>query len=372
MATTPPKPPTLRVGIIGCGEIAQVAHIPTLGFLSSRFVITYLCDVSRNSLDYCSKRVYGTNAHVQTTTQAEILCSSPDVDVVIVCNSDAFHVPHAILALQNDKYVLAEKPLALCQRDFDAIAAAESKSRGKCFVGTMRRYASAFADAVKELGGVDKIQYCRVRDIIGANTLFVSQSGTYPIRFSDYTKESVDELIKRTDDMLEEALGHDCGVNVTPLSKSMMSLLGSLGTHDLSAMRELLGMPKKVLGAYCRSPIWSVLFEYDGFSVTYESGINEVPVFDAHIEVYSANKIVRINYDTPYVKGLPTTLTVREKVGETGYQERTVRTTYEDSYTREFIEFYDCVVNNRTPKTSIEDSREDLEIFKMIMQACDW
>jgi predicted dehydrogenase len=106
----------------------------------------------------------------------------------------------------------------------------------------------------------------------------------------------------------------------------------SLGSHDLSAMRELLGMPTSVLGASLQynSPIWSVLFQYPSFPCTYESGINNVPIFDAHIEVYSSEKIVRINYDTPYVKGLPVTMTVRERInnGERegdGYQERTIR-----------------------------------------------
>jgi len=95
-------------------------------------------------------------------------------------------------------------------------------------------------------------------------------------------------------------------------------------------------------------------------------------VFDANIEIYSAKKIMRVNYDTPYMKGLPTTLIVREKVGEAGYQERTLRTTYEDTYIRELIESYNCVVGKKTPKISIEDAQKGLDIFKMIMQAGGW
>jgi predicted dehydrogenase len=146
----------------------------------------------------------------------------------------------------------------------------------------------------------------------------------------------------------------------------------SLGSHDLSAMREILGMPKSVLGASLGLPIWSVMFQYDGFPVIYESGINNVPIFDAHIEIYSQEKIVRVNYDTPYVKGLPVTMTVREKIDGAkgdGYQERMVRKTYEDPYTLEFLEFYKCVVGKKTPKTSAIDARNDLDLFKMIIQA---
>lgn len=150
----------------------------------------------------------------------------------------------------------------------------------------------------------------------------------------------------------------------------MLTAAYSLGTHDLSAMREIIGMPQSVAGAVLTFPgIFSVLFKYDGFPVTYESGFIGVPQFDAHIEVYSHDKIVRVNYDTPYVKGLPVTMTIRERIGDTGFQERTIRKTYEDPYTLEFHNLYDCVVNNKTPKTSATDARKDIELFQMILRA---
>jgi predicted dehydrogenase len=135
-------------------------------------------------------------------------------------------------------------------------------------------------------------------------------------------------------------------------------------------MREIIGMPQKVAGAVLTFPgIFSVLFQYDGFPVTYESGFTQIPQFDASVEIYSADKIVRVNYDSPYVKGLPVTMTVREKVGEGGFQERQVRKTYTDPYTLEMLELYGCVVNKRSPKTSAADARKDIEIFQMILQA---
>lgn len=141
-------------------------------------------------------------------------------------------------------------------------------------------------------------------------------------------------------------------------------------------MRELLGMPTSVLGASLQagSPIWSVLFQYPSFPVTYESGINNVPIFDAHIEIYSQEKIVRVNYDTPYVKGLPVMMTIRERIdnGERegdGYQERTVRKTYEDPYTLEFLEFHRVVVGRKEPKTGAKDARMDVDLWKMILRA---
>lgn len=134
-------------------------------------------------------------------------------------------------------------------------------------------------------------------------------------------------------------------------------------------MREIIGMPKSVAGAVLTLPgIFSVLFKYDDFPVTYESGLTNVPTFDAHIEVYSPDKIVRVQFDTPYVKGLPVTMTVRERIDD-GFQERVIRKTYTDPYTLEFLELHECVVKGKTPKTSVEDTRKDIELFQMILRA---
>lgn len=150
----------VRVGIIGCGEITQVVHIPTFNLMHKWFGVTALCDVSTDGLRYCAG-VVGGNVH--TTQNFQELCSSPDVDAVLVATSDEYHAVHAIAALQNNKHVLVEKPLALNKADIQLIAEAEAKSQGKVMVGYMRRYAAPFADAVAEVGGLDKIIFARVR-----------------------------------------------------------------------------------------------------------------------------------------------------------------------------------------------------------------
>ncbi|KAH8815989.1 hypothetical protein F5884DRAFT_204679 [Xylogone sp. PMI_703] len=360
----------LRVGIIGLGEVAQVSHISVLNNLSDYYKITYLCHASQESLKHCSVKVAG--GLPKTTLKPEELIASPDVDVVVLCNVNAFHHTYAILALQYNKYVFVEKPLALNYRDIDAIIAAEKTSEARVFVGYQRRYAEAFIDAIEEVGGMERIQYARVRDIIGPNSAFVTQSGTYPKRFTDFATEDSVEMHATEEEMVKEALIHDCGVEVTSESMDMFRILTGLGTHDLSAMREIIGMPKRVLGASIAMPIWGVIFEYEDFPVIYESGINNIPIFDAHIEVYSQEKTVRVNYDSPYVKGLPVTVTIRERIDGVkgdGFQERTIRKTYEDPFTLEFLEFHACVFGKKSPKTSSVDARKDLDLIKMIMQA---
>lgn len=160
--------------------------------------------------------------------------------------------------------VFVEKPLALNARDLEQIQEAEKSSRGKLIVDYMRRYATAFEDAVQEVGGLDKILYARVRgrytrpskavtlnvflDIIGPKSTFVDQSGTFPKAFSDFEPKDTADRDERAQDLMHQALQDECNVPVTESTTFMWRLLGGLGTHDISAMREALRMPLSVLG----------------------------------------------------------------------------------------------------------------------------
>jgi hypothetical protein len=104
----------VRVGIIGCGEVSQVVHIPTLGFLSDFFTITYLCDVSADAVNHSAQKIVN---HVpQITQDFKELCASTDVDLVFIASSDEYHAMQAIEALSWDKHVFIETYGAVHER----------------------------------------------------------------------------------------------------------------------------------------------------------------------------------------------------------------------------------------------------------------
>lgn len=92
-----------------------------------------------------------------------------------------------------------------------------------------------------------------------------------------------------------------------------------------------------------------------------------MPRFDAHIEVYSATKTVKVQYDTPFIKGLPVTMHVAENVDGT-YKETMTRKSYEDPYTLEMKQLWNLVAEGKPVKTTPQDALQDLEIFSMAMQ----
>jgi predicted dehydrogenase len=133
-------------------------------------------------------------------------------------------------------------------------------------------------------------------------------------------------------------------------------------------MRELLGMPKRVIAAQERGRFLTALFDYESFTVTFETGVDHNRRFDAHIQVYSDTKDIRLQYNTPYIRHLPTQLFLNETEGE-AFEERVIRPTFTDPYTMELLYFYEVVTHNVQPKTSAEDFVHDLDLFDMIMNA---
>jgi predicted dehydrogenase len=81
-----------RVGVIGCGLIAQVMHLPYLAELDDRWELAALCDVSEEPLGACARR-YGVE---RTFTAWEDLLAEP-LDAVLVLTSGS-HAPMAMAA----------------------------------------------------------------------------------------------------------------------------------------------------------------------------------------------------------------------------------------------------------------------------------
>ena len=92
----------LRIGIVGCGEVTQIIHLPSLAHLAEQFAVTALCDVSQHVL-----QTVGDQWHVPAQYHDyRDLVAVDDVDAVLVANPDAYHaeaydaITMALLAIE--------------------------------------------------------------------------------------------------------------------------------------------------------------------------------------------------------------------------------------------------------------------------------
>jgi predicted dehydrogenase len=358
----------LRVGVIGAGEVAQVIHLPTLSLLSHLYQIVSICDISAQTASHCA-----TKFHIpKHTTDPTTLINDPSIDVVFILTSDEFHAVWAVAALQAGKNVMIEKPLTLSLPAARRIIGAERNSKGRVFVGYMRRYAPSFTGAfLREVASIPKILHARVRDMSGPNAFFVDQSGTFQVKTTeDIPATATAAREKLLDELYQEAFPD--AAEITDEMKKYCRFLGSLGSHDLSLMREALGMTvESVAGVSVHDPFYSAILNFrtdqgHAFAVTYESGIDGVAEFDAQLVVHGERKRVSIQYDTPYVKGLPITVRV-EEINEHGEKQvKDIVSSYEDAYTAELTAMYDCFANGWEIKTSAEDAVRDLELYDLM------
>ena len=350
----------VRVGVIGLGEVAQIIHLPVLTALADRYEIVAVCDLSPTLLAAIGDRYRVPNRHAD----AAELVARPDLDAVLVLSNHEYHAEQAIAALAQGKHVLVEKPMCLNHAEAAAIIAARDAAGKHVMVGYMRRFAPAFLQAVEYVRALPRINYARVRDIIGQNRLYIEQTSQV-LRPADLPPAVITGRAERAERLITAAIGE-----VGPARREAYALLLGLSSHDLSAMRELLGAPTAVLGAN----IWNggrfitATFAYDGYCASFETGVDQQRRFDAHLEVYGDTVTYRVQYDSPYIRHLPTTLHISETVGAE-QRETMIRPTFTDPYTLELEHFHAVVTGTATPKTTPEDFVADLDLIAAIMGA---
>src|ERR1700710_2603866 len=101
-------PDTLKIGVLGAGQIAQAAHLEACR--KARNAELYaLCDAAEDLL----VRVAAVHRPQVSYTAYARMLADPDVDAVIVAVADQFHVPTALQAIEAGKHVLVEKPMGV-------------------------------------------------------------------------------------------------------------------------------------------------------------------------------------------------------------------------------------------------------------------
>jgi predicted dehydrogenase len=350
----------LRVGVIGLGEAAQVIHLPVLRSLPDLYEVAAICDVSPTLLRVVGDR-YGVSRRYGDAAE---MVAAGGLDAVFVVNSDEYHAECVITALEAGLHVMVEKPMCLSPREAEEVIAVRDRTGGTVMVGYMRRFAPAFVEATRRIEALGPINYARVRDIIGRNQLIVDRTSLVH-RPDDIPAAMGQDRRDRAQRLVADAIG-----DVPAELAGAYRLLCGLGSHDLSAMRELLGAPKGVAAARLSrgGRFITALLDYDDYVVTYETGVDEQLRFDAHLEVYGQTASLRVQYDTPYVRHFPTLLITEETIGDE-LRRTESRPDLKDPYTHEFEQFHRAVTEGTAPKTTAEDFLQDLDLFGEIIRA---
>ena len=138
----------INIAVIGCGTIANAAHIPSY-MKNGKAQILYFCDIIPERAQEAVKKY---NCGKAITDYHEAL-NDPQIDAISVCTPNNMHAQISIDALNASKQVLCEKPSARTYAEAVKMQEAQEKTGNRLSIGVVNRF-NARVRKIKEL--IDK------------------------------------------------------------------------------------------------------------------------------------------------------------------------------------------------------------------------
>jgi predicted dehydrogenase len=150
----------LKVGIVGCGHVSKVRHIPGFSRLKKKVVLSSVCDLNLELAKDVAKEFGVPNVY---SNMSDML-SEENLDIVDVCTPPKTHAPVALEAMKSSCNVLLEKPMAPSLSDCDKMVDASHKYGVKLGVVHNQNFYPPFlkAQELVERGAIGKLLGMRV------------------------------------------------------------------------------------------------------------------------------------------------------------------------------------------------------------------
>ena len=347
----------LRVGVIGCGLIAQVMHLHYLRELSDRFEISAVCDLSKEVRDAVA-REYGVPRQFETWPE---LIAHP-LDAVLVLTSGS-HAPAAIAAAQAGLHVLVEKPMCFSVAEGNAMVDAAKTAGVTLMVAYNKRYDPAYLRLVEEARSVQDLRLLRITTLESPLEPYVKH---YNLRRGGALAAATEaELARDNGARITTAIG-----DADPLSRWAyhLVLLDSL-VHEFNAMRGVLGEPDRLDFADIRKTGLTAVFTYGQTQcILAWVDLPGIARYEMEFAFYAPDRRLTLSFPSPFLRSAPTILINEVGVPGSASSSRTEEiTSFEESFKQELIHFHECATTGRQPVTSGVDSLRDIALCEAIV-----
>ena len=192
--------PRIKIGVVGCGLIAQMMHLPHLRELADSYRSRRaLCDVSPATLKYVGDHHGIRRRHAD---YRDLL--KEDIEAVAVLSADS-HGQVIVDALRAGKHVFTEKPMCYTLREADAIIDTQTRAGTVCLVAYMKRYDPAVRYAAPLIQRLPDLQAIQITVLHPSEA---NQIGHHDLRrFADVPDEAAARLRGEQDRLIREAIG---------------------------------------------------------------------------------------------------------------------------------------------------------------------
>ncbi len=153
-----------KVGIIGCGGIANGKHMPALSRLPE-VEMTAFCDIELNKAEEAAKKYGAAGAKVYTDYRE--LLKDGSIDAVHVCTPNKSHADITVDSLEAGKHVMCEKPMAKTPADARRMVEAARRTGKKLTIGYQNRFRpdSQYLYKLCSSGELGEIYYAKAHAI---------------------------------------------------------------------------------------------------------------------------------------------------------------------------------------------------------------
>jgi predicted dehydrogenase len=352
----------IRVGVVGLGQVAQIMHIPYLHTMPG-FEIAAVCDLSATLVEGVGD-LYGVPGRYLDYRE---MIAKAGLDAVVICSTFE-HADIALAAIEHKLHVFAEKPLCESPALAREIAEAGDRAGVKVMVAVMKRYDPGYLRWQQEIRDLRQdVRLLRAHDFCHHNNRVIADA--YDLLTADDIPQDVTAAARaKVTERYRQALGGDPPPHIV----SAYGLGLGLGVHDMTILRGSFGDPKAVLFADVVSegfPTTLAVLDYGHFRCMWEIGVTDTKQMDQELAAWTKDAIISLRFPSPYIKNIPTTLTVTRTNGEETITATSVAS-YRESFQNELAHFKDCVLNDRRPMTDAWDGLRDIEwLLEIIQQA---
>jgi hypothetical protein len=325
----------IRLGIVGCGLITQLAHLPALEALAGRFAVVAVADPSERARTAVARR-----AGAEAYAWHEALLDGAGLDAVLVASPNGTHARVTLDALAAGLHVLVEKPLCLTVRAAERIVELAANRGRVVQVGYMKRHDPAYR-ALRAPGDLRLIASTTVDPGIGER-----------YRPADFaTAADIDPAYARrleaeTAEQVAEATGSDDPRHARPFSDAFLGAL----VHDVNLALGLLGDRKLEVTDAASAPDGSLAYgawAVDG-GARWTAAWMLLPgaaAFAEDLRVFTADGVRGLSLPAPYEPGPA------------------------QNYRRQLEHFHDCVTAGAPCRTPAAQGARDVALLTELYRA---
>ncbi|PSP86397.1 gfo/Idh/MocA family oxidoreductase [Halobacteriales archaeon QS_1_68_17] len=343
----------MRFGVVGCGTIAQVMHVPYLAELPS-VDLAALVDPAGGRVETLADR-YGVPGRYRMVD--DLVADRDDLDAVVVCPPPHTHADVVETTLGAGLHTLVEKPLAARPSDAERMVDAAERSDAVAMVAYMKRYDPAYERAREELFGLDGIDLVTAYDVDPDHGRIIDE--VYDLVPGDPPASIIEESVAKRRRDIESAVGTDDDALVDAYDFQIEHVC-----HDVNVLRGLFGDVERIrhVDVLADGRYLTARLDYEGgVPCVLESGDSDRKWFEEYVRVDGPNGVVRVDFSNPFIRNSPTELQVKRGIEDLA--DTTYTPAYDEPFKRELERFVACVEGDREVRTTFAEARADVELI---------